>query len=816
MTSVSAIVPSAFSVLVTNPTTTPSIAISYSGTALPILNGGTGITVIGLAGQVLTSSGAGYYFTTPTTGSVSSVASTVPTFLAVTVVNPTTTPSIDVTLSGTALPTTSGGTGLTTVGTVGQILTSNGTTLFYSTPSYVTPTALITTSTANATGATNNTGALQVCTGGAGIGLDLWVGQTVHVGTTLVVNAIQNTGLAPDPDFQMLVTGKNMKISSGILNAPILGFGQTAYSLYPDQIIIGTSSVHVGANPPAPSFPPSDGGNIFLQTGQWAYSSVTSLPVLSLATSTPTSYSGQINILSAQTMTICSNSDMIINASTGVNVKSPLDITLTSGGAIDLTTGGALTLTGGGNLDLVCAGVMTIGSYIPAAGNVLIESATSTTVNSAGALYLTTANIILPPLPVAPGFGNIFITCASLYGSIVAYSSASGGASFTGGALGTQIGYTLPGVSIGATTIRGLSVDISTETLGITLNVAQGNSVKIVDGPLLMNSTPFQTVFTNGALFGIAAPSTVTINDASVSTNPLLATAYIGALTANSVFVQSTTIATSLYIQSAPIEGLGATFTNKYAIYVNSDKSRFADILATNKITQSFGNIVAGVASASSTTADRFGTALSISFGSTGTYLDTLATTSSTIPLITNTHMGITTLSASNTSVTTTAAATLYIVGAPAAGTNMTITNAYSLYVASGLSFFGGAIYAPNFTLGIQTIVSSGGTTTLVGGSPFLTVITGATFHTIVMPSSVAVPAGTHFSINNNSSGGGVVVQNSALVTITSVPVGGDITLTLLASGSWDFHFAVPGNTSWGTATLSTSSIIQTSVNSHI
>jgi hypothetical protein len=171
VTSVSAIVPTAFSVTVTNPTTTPSIAISYSGTALPILNGGTGITVIGLAGQVLTSSGAGYYFTT---GSVTSVASTVPSFLAVTVTNPTTTPSVNVTLSGTALPTTSGGTGLTTVGTTGQVLTSNGTTLFYSTPSYVTPTNLITTSTQNATGATNGTGAIQANTGGAGIGLDLW------------------------------------------------------------------------------------------------------------------------------------------------------------------------------------------------------------------------------------------------------------------------------------------------------------------------------------------------------------------------------------------------------------------------------------------------------------------------------------------------------------------------------------------------------------------------------------------------------------------------------------------------------------------
>tara|TARA_R110002012_G_scaffold286500_1_gene478043 strand:- start:164 stop:1561 length:1398 start_codon:yes stop_codon:yes gene_type:complete len=47
-------------------------------------------------------------------------------------------------------------------------------------------------------------------------------------------------------------------------------------------------------------------------------------------------------------------------------------------------------------------------------------------------------------------------------------------------------------------------------------------------------------------------------------------------------------------------------------------------------------------------------------------------------------------LMATNSSVTTTNASTLYIKGAPIASTNQTITNAYSLYVAGGLSYFGG------------------------------------------------------------------------------------------------------------------------------
>ena len=131
--------------------------------------------------------------------------------------------------------------------------------------------------------------------------------------------------------------------------------------------------------------------------------------------------------------------------------------------------------------------------------------------------------------------------------------------------------------------------------------------------------------------------------------------------------------------------------------------------------------------------------------------------------------------------------------------------------IFTGLVTFNSPVVLSNISFGIQDIVSSGGTTTLTASSPYLNVVTGATFHTIVLPVTALIPNGTQYTINNNSTGGGVVVKNSALVTITSIPVGGDITLTLLISGSWDFHFAVPGNTSWGTATLSTSSIIQTS-----
>ena len=72
--------------------------------ALTTANGGTGLSTVGTNGQVLTSNGTTLSWETPSapgTGTVTSVASTVPSFLSVAVTNPTTTPSINITATST-------------------------------------------------------------------------------------------------------------------------------------------------------------------------------------------------------------------------------------------------------------------------------------------------------------------------------------------------------------------------------------------------------------------------------------------------------------------------------------------------------------------------------------------------------------------------------------------------------------------------------------------------------------------------------------------------------------------------------------------
>jgi hypothetical protein len=77
---------------------------------------------------------------------------------------------------------------------------------------------------------------------------------------------------------------------------------------------------------------------------------------------------------------------------------------------------------------------------------------------------------------------------------------------------------------------------------------------------------------------------------------------------------------------------------------------------------------------------------------STATVTDGSSANGATNALGTITSFGSTTVAASNTGVTYTNLATLYIAGAPTAGTNITITNPYALYSAAGANYFGGNV----------------------------------------------------------------------------------------------------------------------------
>ena len=160
VTSVAMSVPTFLSVTGSPITSSGTLAVSLSGTALPVANGGTGQTTAnaalngllpsqsGQSGKVLSSDGTNTTWTAVSgTGTVTSVALSAPAFLTVSGSPITASGTLALSYSGTAIPVANGGTGQTTAtaafdglapsqtGNSGKYLTTNGTTTSWATVS---------------------------------------------------------------------------------------------------------------------------------------------------------------------------------------------------------------------------------------------------------------------------------------------------------------------------------------------------------------------------------------------------------------------------------------------------------------------------------------------------------------------------------------------------------------------------------------------------------------------------------------------------------------------------------------------------------
>jgi len=160
VTSVAMSVPTFLSVTGSPITSSGTLAVTLSGTALPVANGGTGQTSAnaalngllpsqsGQSGKVLSTNGTDTTWTAVGgTGTVTSVALSAPAFLTVSGSPVTASGTLALSYSGTALPVANGGTGQTTTtaafdglapsqtGNSGKYLTTNGTTTSWATVS---------------------------------------------------------------------------------------------------------------------------------------------------------------------------------------------------------------------------------------------------------------------------------------------------------------------------------------------------------------------------------------------------------------------------------------------------------------------------------------------------------------------------------------------------------------------------------------------------------------------------------------------------------------------------------------------------------
>ena len=116
-------------------------------------------------------------------------------------------------------------------------------------------------------------------------------------------------------------------------------------------------------------------------------------------------------------------------------------------------------------------------------------------------------------------------------------------------------------------------------------------------------------------------------------------------------------------------------------------------------------------------------------------------------------------------------------------------------------------ITANAFFAGFTSVSASGTQITLTAASSPVYVVTGSGGQTIQLPNATTLPNGAIFSFNNNQSSGTITVNNNSGTLIVSVPSGGYTTIVLTsnstAAGSWDRHDQAPSNVSWSTNTLS-------------
>ncbi len=475
-------------------------------------------------------------------------------------------------------------------------------------------------------------------------------------------------------------------------------------------------------------------------------------------------------------------------------------LTLTAGTASSSTSTGSLVITGGAGI----SGAVYIGGLTNIAGITTLTNATASSSVSTGALVVSGG--------VGIGGAN-YIGGALNVAGVASFTSGTTSSSTTTGAVVVSGGVGISGATYiggianiaGITSITNSTSSTSSSTgalvvsggvgIGGTLNIAgalaassltsSGNAT--ITGTLTANNTGTNTIAGTLAASTLTASGNVTITGTltanNIGTNTIAGTlaastlttsgsaTFAGVLSANNT--GTNTIAGTLASTNTTISGtLTVSGTGSHSI---------AGTLATSTLNAS--NTIGAGSTRNYTTA---GTERALSIQSATYTNNTTAASGTDAAHRANVYLGPTTIAATNASVITTNASTLYIQDAPVAGTNMTLSNRYAMYVASGMSYLGGGVNVIG-TLAASGITTISNNTTSSNATSGALVVTGGvgiggalnvsglitgTLATAAQTNITSVGTLSNLTVSGTLTLGSTVVSASELAVVDSVVAG--------------------------------------------
>lgn len=117
----------------------------------------------------------------------------------------------------------------------------------------------------------------------------------------------------------------------------------------------------------------------------------------------------------------------------------------------------------------------------------------------------------------------------------------------------------------------------------------------------------------------------------------------------------------------------------------------------------------------------------------------------------------------------------------------------------------GNIVGVNNVQVGLTSITSAGGTTTLTAASTQVQVLVGSANQIIKLPDATTLSVGLFYTLSNASSGV-LTVQDNAGTTLETIDQGGAAqalcTSIATSAGSWGFRVFAASNVTWGNANL--------------